>query len=281
MFGGTAGYLRLDSWILASLVQLGTQRFCRLFLNRTHDPAGRQYDQMTQAARSGCANNAEGSARHATSRETEMKLTDVARASLAELAGDYLNWLLQQERAPWPKAGPEAQAVYAVRLDPPNYGDDLLHDACQHILDQKRKFDPWLQSDDDVTMANALLILTARVINMLNHQMESQGESFKEAGGFREKLAGIRVQARAQQDGAPACPECGQPMARRVAKNGKNAGVPFWGCTAYPNCRGVRAIGEKERGSRESMESRESREPIPSIPSIPSTPPPLIPPATR
>lgn len=87
MFGGTGGYFRLDSWILANIVQLGTQKFCKQFLNRTNDPCGRQYDQMTQAARSGCANNAEGSARRATSRETEMKLTDVARSSLAELAG--------------------------------------------------------------------------------------------------------------------------------------------------------------------------------------------------
>lgn len=119
MFGGTVGYFRLDSWILANIVQLGTQRFCRQFLNRTNDPCGRQYDQMTQAARSGCANIAEGSARGTTSRETEMKLTDVARSSLAELSGDYLNWLLQQGKTPWAKDSPEARAVYGVRLDAP------------------------------------------------------------------------------------------------------------------------------------------------------------------
>jgi len=118
MFGGTGGYFRLDSWILANVVQLGTQRFCRLFLNRNNDPCGRLFDQMTQAARSGCANIAEGSARRATSKETEMKLTDVARSSLAELSGDYLNWLLRQGKVPWGKETPEARAVYAVRLDP-------------------------------------------------------------------------------------------------------------------------------------------------------------------
>lgn len=242
MFGGTGGYFWLDSWILANIVQLGTQRFCKLFLNRTNDPCGRQYDQMTQSARSGCANNAEGSARRATSRETEMRLTDVARASLAELAGDYLNWLLQQEQVPWGKATPEARAVYAVRLDKAEYGEDVVHDACVHILAQKKKFAPWLDSDNDVTMANTLLILSARVINMLNHQMESQGETFKEEGGFREKLTGIRVEARAQQQGAPTCPDCGKPMARRTAKSGKNAGREFWGCTGYPECKGVREV---------------------------------------
>ncbi len=242
MFGGTGGYFWLDSWIMGNLVQLGTQRFCRRFLSRTNDPTGRQYDQMTQAARSGCANNAEGSARRATSRETEMRLTDVARASLAELAGDYLNWLLRQEQAPWGKGTPEARAVYAVRLDKAAYGEDVVHDACVHILNQKKKFAQWLDTDDDVTMANTLLILIARAINMLNHQMEAQGETFKEKGGFRETLAGLRAVARAQQQGAPVCPDCGKPMARRTARSGRNSGREFWGCTGYPDCQGVREV---------------------------------------
>ncbi|MDD8046600.1 MAG: four helix bundle suffix domain-containing protein [Verrucomicrobiota bacterium] len=247
LFGGTCGYFQLDSWILANIVQLGTQRFCKRFLNRTNDPCGRQYDQMTQAARSGCANIAEGSARRATSRETEMRLTDVARSSLAELAGDYLNWLLQDGKAPWSKRTPEARAIYAVRLDKAEYGGDMVHEACLHILDQQRKFGVWLESESDETMANALLILIARVINMLNHQMEKQGEVFKQEGGFREKLTGIRVEARAKQDGAPVCSDCGKPMARRVARSGKNAGQAFWGCTGYPDCKGVREIEEEEK----------------------------------
>ena len=240
LFGGTGGYFWLDSWILGNIVQLGTQCFCARFLNRTNDPCGRQHDQMAQAARSGCANNAEGSARRTTSKETEMRLTDVARSSLAELAGDFLNWLLRQEQVPWGKDAPEARAVYAVRLDPPAYGEDVVRDACSHILAQKRKFAQWLESGDDVTMANTLLILIARVINMLNRQMETQGETFKEEGGFREKLTGIRLEARAKQDSAPKCPECDKPMTKRKARSGKNAGREFWGCTGYPECKGVR-----------------------------------------
>jgi four helix bundle suffix protein len=262
MFGGTGGYFRLDSWILANIVQIGTQKFCRLFLNRTNDPCGRQVDQMTQAARSGCANNAEGSARRATSKETEMKLTDVARSSLAELSGDYLNWLLRQEKVPWGKDTPEAREVYAIRLDKADYGADVVHDACAHILAQKRKFAKWLESGNDEVMANALLILIARVINMLNHQMESQGETFAKEGGFREKLTGIRIEARTQQQAAPVCPECGKPMTRRTARSGKNAGKPFWGCTGYPECKGV----------RDADQPTESNDSIPSIRSNPSRP---------
>jgi four helix bundle suffix protein len=242
MFGGTGGYFWLDSWILANIVQLGTQRFCARFLNRTNDPCGRQFDQMTQAARSGCANNAEGSARRATSKESEMKLTDVARASLAELAGDYLNWLLGKALAPWAKDSPEARAVYSVRLDKAEYGEDVVHDACAHILAQRKKFAKWLDSADDVVVANALLILIARVINMLNHQMERQGETFKEEGGFREKLTTIRHEATAEKEKAPACPECGAPMRKRKAKAGKNAGQEFWGCSKYPECSGIRNV---------------------------------------
>jgi restriction system protein len=167
----------------------------------------------------------------------------VARASLAELAGDYLNWLIKQDTVPWGKETPESRAVYALRLDAPAYGEDVMHDACLHILAQKKKFAAWLASDSDETMANALLILVARVINMLNHQMETQGQTFKDEGGFREKLSGIRVEARAKQQGAPVCPECGKSMAQRTAKSGKNAGRKFWGCTGYPDCKGVR---EKE-----------------------------------
>ncbi len=242
MFGGTGGYFWLDSWILANVVQLGTQRFCKRFLNRTNDPCGRQFDQMTQAARSGCANNAEGSARRTTSKETEMRLTDVARSSLAELAGDYLNWLLQQEKVPWSKDSAEARRVYAVRLDPADCGEDVLHDACRRILSEKRKFAEWLDSRSDEVMTNALLILISRVINMLNHQLEAQGKSFKEEGGFRERLTDIRTKARAVKEGAPMCPACGRPMARRTARQGRRAGADFWGCTGYPECREVQQI---------------------------------------
>ena len=259
MFGGTTGYFRLDSWVLANLVQLGTQRFCRMFLNRTNDPCGRQYDQMTQAARSGCANISEGSARRATSRETEMKLTDVARASLAELAGDYINWLLQKKQTPWRKDSAEARAVYAIRLDRPDYGEDIIHDACGHILAQQAKFTVWLESKDDVIMANALLILIARVINMLNHQLETQGKTFKDEGGFREKLTQVRLAARAVDEDAPRCPDCGQPMTRRKARQGKNAGQEFWGCTGYPDCKAVLAIGAEAQKSNQSNASNQSK----------------------
>lgn len=238
----TAGYLYLDSWVLANIIQLATQSFCVRFLGKGNDPCGRQYDQMTQAARSVTANIAEGASRHQTSRETEMKLTDVARASLSELAGDYLFFLLQKGQTAWPLSHPEAAAIRSLLLDRPNYGTDLLHDASAHILAQKQHFAPWTENVDATVCANAMLILCGRLISILRRQMEHLLESFKADGGFTENLTAERLavlKAQSSDDGSPACPLCGKPMVKRVAKKGRNSGIEFWSCSDYPNCRGT------------------------------------------
>lgn len=239
------GYYWLDTWVMANVIQLATQDFCVRFLNHTNDPCGRQFDQMTQAARSAPANIAEGNSRHSTSRETEMKLTDVARASLAELAYDYLNWLLRQECIPWSIHSPEYQSVGNIRLDNPSYNDDVQHKSSIHILAQKHKFDQWLNSDDSVVTANCLLVLCNRLILMLSRQIEHLLETFKAEGGFTEGLTAERLAYRAQlskQIDAPLCPQCGKPMIKRVAKKGINSGKEFWSCSGYPECNGTRRI---------------------------------------
>lgn len=85
------GYMTLLSWQLGNILQLATQGFCRRFVDYKVDPCGRLRDQMEMAARTVPANIAKGSSRHQTSYETEMRLLDVARASVSELEGDYLN----------------------------------------------------------------------------------------------------------------------------------------------------------------------------------------------
>lgn len=237
------GYYWLDTWVLANVIQLATQNFCIHYLNRTNDPCGRQYDQMTQAARSVSANIAEGSSRRSTSKETEMKLTDVARASLAELANDYLNLLLRGENIPWSVKSEDHIAVTAIQLDPPTYKDDVQHLSSIHILQQKRKFDKWLRSENFIIEANCLLILCNRLIMMIGKQLNTQLEIFKEIGGFSEALTADRLAHRTAQSikvNAPTCPKCGKPMIKRVAKKGINAGNEFWSCSNYPKCNGTR-----------------------------------------
>lgn len=239
------GYYWLNTWILANIIQLGTQDFCRRFLNLKNDPCGRQFDQMTQAARSGVANIAEGTSRHATSRETEMKLTDVARASLAELANDYLNWLLQQDQTPWSMTTREYHEIAHLPLDKPTYTDDVLYQSSLHILAQKHKFDAWLLSGDSLTVARCMLVLCERLTMMVHKQIENQLSTFTEEGGFTEALTAERLKHRQEeslQQAAPLCPICGKPMIQRVAKKGKNSGKPFWSCSAYPECNGTRKV---------------------------------------
>lgn len=241
--GSTAGYLWLDSWVMANVIYLSTLSFCRRFLNRTNDPCGRQYDQMTQAARSVQANIAEGAARHQTSAETELKLTDVARASLSELATDYLCFIMARGETAWPKSRPEWAAVQATRLAKPNYGSDLMHDVSAHIIAQKRLFEPWTESADASTAANAMLILCGRLTTMLRKQMAGRMELFRQEGGFTENMTAERlaaIKAKAAVDGAPPCPLCGKPMVRRMARKGQNSGREFWSCQDYPACRGTR-----------------------------------------
>ena len=242
---GRFGYYWLDTWVLANVIQLATQDFCQRYLNHTNDPGGRQFDQMTQAARSAPANIAEGCSRHATSKETEMKLTDVARATLSELANDYMNWLLRQESIPWSMNAAEYKAVSSIQLDRPDYKDDVVHQCSIHILQQKHKFDAWLNGDDSIKAANCLLVLCHRLVLMLNRQMERQLQQFREEGGFTEGLTAERLAHRTQQsvnNDAPSCPICGKPMLKRVAKKGINSGKEFWSCSAYPECNGTRNI---------------------------------------
>ena len=97
------GYMRLLTWRLGNILQLATQSFCRRFVDYKVDPCGRLRDQMEMAARTVPANIAEGSSRHQTSYETELRLLDVARASVSELEleGDFLNWLMRHGASMW------------------------------------------------------------------------------------------------------------------------------------------------------------------------------------
>ena len=101
------GYRRLRSYKVAEVVYDATIVFCRRFLANDR----RLTDQMVQAARSGVRNISEASGAAATSRKSEMKLTNVARASLSdELVGDYNSFLVQRGLRVWPKESREARA---------------------------------------------------------------------------------------------------------------------------------------------------------------------------
>ncbi len=247
LFDKHGGFRKLHSFTLATLVQLETLRFCRRFLTHDHreakekfyDPKGRQYDQMTQAARSGRQNIIEGSERSSTSKDTEMKLTDVARASLSELRGDYEVFIIDSGELPWSVHSEEARSVNAISIDPAPFQDDMVHESAKHALQQRRKYARWLDSQDPVVCANAMLLIISRALNMLKSQIAAQGKAFEESGGFSERLSTRRLEAREEQRNAdsPPCPNCQQPMRRRRSAKGE-----FWGCTGYPACKGIKPL---------------------------------------
>lgn len=242
-------YYWLNSWILANVIQLATQEFCERFVDYQMDPGRRLYDQMVMAARCGVANIAEGSARHSTSVETEMRLLDVARASFDELQGDLFNFLLRMKTNVWAIGNPDREAMWHTMLDEPQYSNSYLHDAALHILAQKSKFDRWLGNDNPEIAANALLVLCLRENRMLQSQIQRQLKGFRESGGFTENMTVERLEARktaALADDAPCCPLCGKPMLRRVQKKGQMQGREFWGCSDYPKCNGTRPIAKQD-----------------------------------
>ena len=173
----------------------------------------------------------------------EMKLTDVARASLSELSNDYVNWLLQQDKVPWSIHSEEYKTLSHIPFDAPQYKDDVLYESSLHILAQKHKFDTWLNTNDSILVARVILVLCERLTIRIRKQIESQLASFTVEGGFTEALTAERLKHRTEQsisEDAPLCPKCGKPMIQRVAKKGTNSGKPFWSCSDYPNCHGTR-----------------------------------------
>lgn len=236
-------YFWLNSWVLANIIQLATQSFCDRFVDYRIDPGRRLYDQMTLAARCGVANIAEGTARHSTSIETEMRLLDVARASIDELQGDFFNFLLRRNQLPWPIGNPDREAIWNINLDAPRYSNNLLHEAARHILQQKSKYDRWIENQSAEIVANTILVLCVRINKMIESLIQERLELFKMQGGFTENMTSTRLEARRSHAAAqnhPECPLCGKPMIKRLQKKGAMQGREFWGCSDYPRCTGTR-----------------------------------------
>jgi restriction system protein len=248
----SGGYRKTASFQTATLIYDATVWFCEKFL----DARSRTVDQMVQAARSGRQNIAEGSRASATSSQTELRLVNVARASLEELLLDYEDYLRHRRLPAWAPGSPEASAVRAVaarkdRTDRPEQAD--LTD----LSDQQRwsLYSRWLDHADAAVRANALICLIHQANYLLDRQIAALEAAFIEGGGYSEQLATERLRQRRkdQTDRSdqtdrtdlpqpPACPQCGALMALRTAKSGKTPGSQFWGCTKYPECKGTQKI---------------------------------------
>ena len=254
----SGGYRKLSSFQTATLIYDATYFFCEKFL----DPRSRTVDQMVQAARSGRQNIAEGSRAAATSSQTELRLVNVARSSLEELLLDYEDFLRHRRLPQWAPDAPEARAVRDVprrfRRDRRDGSDPSDRADLTDLTDRERwaLYARWLEHDDAAVRANTAICLIHQANYLLDQQIAALERDFVEGGGYSEQLAAERLKARSRQragraETIPDCPQCGKAMALRTARSGKHAGSQFWGCTAYPDCRGTAPLdGARDRTDR-------------------------------
>ena len=158
-----------------------TYVFCKRFLPKYGD---RTVDQMVQAARSGKQNIVEGCADGVTSTEMELKLLNVARASIKELKEDYLDYLMSRKLAVWHK-------------DHPRY-DGLLKFCRAH--NRVEDYEPFLEKWTDEEIANCANTLCHMVDKMIATHLAAKERDFTENGGIRERMTAARLGRRKTQN---------------------------------------------------------------------------------
>ncbi|MDX2000356.1 MAG: four helix bundle suffix domain-containing protein [Thermoanaerobaculia bacterium] len=180
------GYRRLISFQVAQLAFDVTVRFCDRYIDRK----SRTRDQMVQAARSGVQNIAEGSQASGTSKKMELKLTNVARASLEEPKLDYEDFLRQRGLPQWEPQDPRRAEL--IRRRPKN-----LEEVAQWIRDVRTSTSSISSTASTTTSqeaaANGALALLAVATALLDRQVASLARAFETDGGFTERLYRIRV----------------------------------------------------------------------------------------
>ena len=190
------GYRNLKSFQIAQLAYDLTVRFCERYVDRF----SRTRDQMVQAARSGVQNIAEGSQASGTSRKTELKLTNVARASLEELRLDYEDFLRQRRLPIWAREDPRRVDLIARRC---RTADDVarwaegVHDGRGGRHGRSTGSTSFTQSTTYPEIAaNAALVLIAVACSLLDRQIAAQSEAFEKEGGFTERMYRVRTSRR-------------------------------------------------------------------------------------
>ena len=167
-------YAELLSFQKAEVVYDLTFRFCARFLKK----GDRTVDQMVQAARSGKKNILEGSKASLTSKETEIKLTNVGRASLEELLDDYKDSLRARDHILWDKVSKEAQ-----------FGRRLGRKAPQ-TYELYREF---VETRPPEVIANIAICLIHQTNYLLDQQLRRLEKDFVEQGGLRERMFKARL----------------------------------------------------------------------------------------
>jgi four helix bundle suffix protein len=174
------GYRNLLSYRKTEIIFDATVRFCDRFIDRR----SRTHDQMVQAARSGKQNIVEASVASGTSKEMEIKLTNVARASLEELLEDYRDFLRTRGAPLWEKDSREA--LYVRRLGSQSSGSHESYETYRTFIETR----------PPEVLANIVICLIHQASFLLDRQIRKLEQTFLEEGGLRERMTKARLEAR-------------------------------------------------------------------------------------
>ena len=153
-----------------------TFHFCKRFI----DIKDRTHDQMIQAARSGKQNIVEGHADMSTSKESGLKLFNVARGSLLELLEDYKDYLRVRNMRLWEDNSNEARAMVKLGVE----HSDSRYFVCL------------AESRTDEVVANMVIVLIRQALSLTTKYIDRVSENFANEGGFREQMTQIRLNTR-------------------------------------------------------------------------------------
>ncbi|NLD38372.1 MAG: four helix bundle protein [Desulfatiglans sp.] len=171
------GYRDLKSYQMSEIVYDATVAFCDRFISKF----SRTHDQMVQAARSGKQNIAEGCMASGTSKKTELKLVNVARASLEELLLDYQDFLRQKGLLLWEKENPVAKKVRGL---------------CYQENRSYKTYRTYIEVDSEEIAANTVICVIHQTNYLLDQQLRTLEKDFVNEGGFTERLHRVRTEAR-------------------------------------------------------------------------------------
>lgn len=176
-------YRDLLSFRKAEIVYDLTFRFCERFLKR----GDRTVDQMVQAARSGKQNIVESAKAAVTSAESELKLLNVARASLEELLADYEDFLRVRGGVRWEKDTKEA--LFVRKLGAQN---DATYAA----------YRTYVETRPAEIVANIALCVIHQTNYLLDQQRRRLERDFVQEGGLRERMTRARLEYRGRENGS-------------------------------------------------------------------------------
>ena len=171
------GFRKLITYQKGEIIYDGTVYFTKRFFHK-YD---RTIDQMVQAARSGKQNIAEASMASGTSKETEIKLTNVARASLGELRIDYEDFLRTNKLPLWDK-----EHKLTKRMRELNKIPNATYETFQKAI----------ENESPEICANAMIGLLMVVDYLLNKQIKALEIAFLKEGGLRERMTKARIEQR-------------------------------------------------------------------------------------